>query len=319
MSLPPAAIPGLIIAEDMIIYNTVAASAFIFWEHCITLREEIDLIWRSQWNLINALFFVIRYITLIVRIVELVFYTNVFGLIRPTSSQCGAWIRFEAASGQILVFSVEIILIMRVFAFYGRKRRLLYGLFVLFACENIARITILGLTIPKILVVPSPLPPNIHSAACLVLETPSLFSNYWVPALIFDSILFLLVAVRFVQTKLQAELDSPHVLVVFVRDGAWAFTMIFASMLWGTLAFELTPIKGDIALTWLFSVLGFCGSRLILNLRSAAEEIDRPPLTADDGFELAFQKYTDTTTGTSSTRSGYTSATEDKDHILSDV
>lgn len=313
MALTAAEIPGLIIAEDAIIYNTVAASMFIFWEHCITFREEVDLIWRSQWSLVNVLFLVIRYMTLSIRIVELVFYTNVFGLIRPTPSNCVAWLRFEAAAGQILFFSVEIVLIMRVFAFYGRKWMLLFGVFALFALENAARITILGITIPKILIVPSPLPPNLHAGACLIVADPPLFSNYWVPGLIFESILFLLVMVRFVQTKLHAELDSPHVLVVFVRDGAWAFTVIFAVLLWNTLSFELTPVKGDVALTWLYSVLGCCGSRLVLNLRSAA--VERMGLTGDEDFELDFQKGFITATGTSG--SGYTTATEQKHYSFS--
>jgi len=260
MALTPAEIPALIIAEDAVIYNAVAASMFIFWDHCITFSQEVDLIWRSnKWGAINTLFLVIRYMTLSIRVVELVFYTNVFGLIRPTSSQCVAWIRFEAASGQILFFCVEIVLILRVFAFYGRKWRILFALLALFACESAVRITILGITMPKIITLPNPLPSNLHAGACLITVVPPLFSSYWVPALTFESILFLLVVYQFVQTKRHAEIGSPHILIVFVRDGSWAFTLIFAVLLWSTLAFELNPVKGDIGLTWLYSVLGFCG------------------------------------------------------------
>jgi len=307
MSLTPAQIPGLIIAEEAIIYNTVAASMFIFWEHCITFNEEVDLIWRSKWNLVSLLCFVIRYMTLAIRVVELVFYTNVSGLIHPSLSQCIAWLRFEAASGQILFFSVEIVLIMRVFAFYGRNKLLLAGLITLFVCESCARIVILGITIPKIVIIPSPLSPNLHLGACLVEQVPALFSNYWVPGLIFESILFMLVAARFIQTKLHAEIDSPDVLIVFVRDGAWAFTLIFGVLLWSTLSFELTPVKGDVALTWLYSVLGFCGSRLILNLRGAAAE--RTALTDDEGLEFALQKGSNLGTAMTS-GAGYTTGME---------
>lgn len=88
--------------------------------------------------------------------------------------------------------------------------------------------------------------------------------------MVFESILFLLVVYQFVQTKRMAEISSPHILIVFVRDGAWAFALIFgthlsgvkysgyksdtttsyvAVLLWSTMSFELTPVKGDVGLT----------------------------------------------------------------------
>ncbi|KAF8529366.1 hypothetical protein JB92DRAFT_2861729 [Gautieria morchelliformis] len=308
MALAAADIPALITAEDAIIYNTLAASMFIFWEHCITFNEEVDLIWRAKkWGTVNTLFVVMRYMAFSIRIVELVFYTNVFGLIRPSTSQCIAWLRFEAASGYILFFCVEVVLMMRVFAFYGRNRLLLVTLLALFACESAARITILGITMPNIVIVPNPLPPHLHAGACLIVSVPSIFSNYWVPGLIFESILFLLVVYQFIQTKRHAEIGSPHVLIVFVRDGAWAFSLIFAFLLWSALSYELTPVKGDVALTWVFSVLGFCGPRLILNLRSAGVDSVQ---TIDEDPELEFQREDET--GTSGT--GYTTASESKYH-----
>lgn len=130
---------------------------------------------------------------------ELVFYTNVLGLIKPSPSQCTAWLRFEAAGGQILFFCIEIVLILRgtlsflflfiysflnrsyftVYAFYGRSKPLLFCILALFALETASRITILAITIPEILILPSPLPQNLHAGACLVVKDPKLFSSYW--------------------------------------------------------------------------------------------------------------------------------------------
>ncbi|KAF8516568.1 hypothetical protein BU17DRAFT_92683 [Hysterangium stoloniferum] len=58
-----------------------------------------------------------------------------------------------------------------------------------------------------------------------------------------------------------------NILDIFIRDHTWAFLLIFAVSLFATLSYELTDHLGEVALTWTYSVLGFCGYRLILNLR----------------------------------------------------
>ena len=51
-----------------------------------------------------------------------------------------------------------------------------------------------------------------------------------VPGLIFESFLFILVAVRFVRTRMQECIGSTPLLVVFVRDGTWAFVLMFGEL-----------------------------------------------------------------------------------------
>lgn len=287
MSLPAAEIPILIIAQDPLIYNTVAASAFFFWEYCITFDEEVDLIWRWNLSLVSIMFHVIRYGTFGIRILELLFYANISGLIQPTVARCTAWIWIEVIVGQVMFICLGILFLLRVFAFYGKSKTLLAGLIVLFVLENAAEITIIVLTVPKMRAIPNPLPTNLHVSACVIVELPVLFAKFWLPALLFQSILFFLVLAKFVQTKRQAGADSPHLLSIFIRDGTWAFTLGFAVLLWGVLAYELEIGKGDVALTWIYSILSFCATRLVLNLRSAARR--RCEATYDTGLNIKFR------------------------------
>ena len=48
-----------------------------------------------------------------------------------------------------------------------------------------------------------------------------------VPGLIFESVLFVLIAVRFIRTRIEDGISSTPLLVVFVRDGTWAFVLMF--------------------------------------------------------------------------------------------
>jgi hypothetical protein len=50
------------------------------------------------------------------------------------------------------------------------------------------------------------------------------------PGLIFENFLFTLVAVRFIQMRMQEGISSPPLLVVFVWDGTWAFMLIFGEL-----------------------------------------------------------------------------------------
>ena len=48
-----------------------------------------------------------------------------------------------------------------------------------------------------------------------------------VPGLIFESFLFILVAVRFIRTRMEDGISNSPLLAVFVRDGTWAFVLMF--------------------------------------------------------------------------------------------
>jgi len=278
----------LVTAEDATIYNMVAASTFIFWDQCITFREEVELIWRSKFSPVSLLFLVIRYGTLGFRIFVLVFYTKFSGLLRPSLTACKGWLWLEVALGLSLFCCVEIVLIMRVFAFYGRNKLLLASLLTLFACEHAAVLTIAAIAVPKFQMVPSPLPTNLPVPACLILYIPALWYSFWIPCIAFESTLFLLVISRFVRTK-RLEIGNPRLLTIFVRDGVWAFTLIFAAFLWSILsAAFFDPTKGDIALTWFWSIQCFCGTRLVLNLRSAVQR--RTLATLDTDLKLNFMQ-----------------------------
>jgi len=285
MSLSATALSTLLIAEDVYTYNIVASSMLVFWEHCIAFRQEIDLIWRSNWSPVSIIFCISRYLALCIKVVELVNYTDVYGRIHLSPSSCRGIVWFDGIAGLFLFYSVEVLLILRVFAFYGRSRRWLAGILILFVCEMLSVVIILIKTMPEMQIIPNPFPPNLHIGACLVEKVPPLFFTFWIPALIFQSFLFGLVAAKFIFTKSQIT-QSPRLLVVFVRDGAWAYALIFAGLLWATLAYTLSPVseKGNIALIWFHSILAFSGPRMVLNLRSAAQRISKS--TEDGGLEL---------------------------------
>jgi len=189
--------------------------------------------------------------------------TNV---VHPSSSNCVGWVAWENISGQILLSCVDVLLIIRVYALYGKNKVLLAILIVFLLCEAAAMTAIIGISIPRTDIIINPFPSNLHVPSCLTLSAPPFSANYWIPGLTFQSILFLFVAIKFVQTRWNAGTDSPPILTVLARDGTWVFAIMFGILLW----MFLSSSTKSILERWVYSVLGICGSRLVLNLRSAA-------------------------------------------------
>ena len=119
---------------------------------------------------------------------------------------------------------------------------------ILFVAEIAAEISILAIVVPSTETIPDPLPSALDTNACLVMSIPSLFPHFWygqnlmacvdfyvalisrVPGLIFETFLFTLVAVRFIRMRMEEGISTTPLMAVFVRDGTWAFALIFGGL-----------------------------------------------------------------------------------------
>jgi len=49
----------------LLIFATVMSSAMFIWDYLLTFRMEVDLVWKSRWNLTKALYLLQRYLPFI--------------------------------------------------------------------------------------------------------------------------------------------------------------------------------------------------------------------------------------------------------------
>ncbi|TFK89678.1 hypothetical protein K466DRAFT_17068 [Polyporus arcularius HHB13444] len=108
---------------------------------------------------------------------------------------------------------------------------------------------------------------------CIVTLTPRLFSFYWILPLAFETTLFALTLFKFATSvsgrSVVGRKDS--IMFVLLRDGTWAYAVIFAAMLLNTVfyAVETTPLAG-VSFAWEIATLSFAGSHVVLNTRRVA-------------------------------------------------
>jgi len=121
-------------------------------------------------------------------------------------------------------------------------------------------ITVLALSIPRME----------FASDCLITHTPAIFTSYWILSPSFETVLFALTLVKFF-TSISRRLGGQSIMYALVRDGTWAYAIIFVIMLMNTLMYHLVdnPLAG-ICFFWELSVMSFAGSHVLLNLRRLA-------------------------------------------------
>ena len=90
---------------------------------------------------------------------------------------------------------------------------------VAFVVEVTVMIATLVMVLPQLTV----------TSECLVTSAPAMFMAYWIASLAFEAFLFTLTVFKFALSVSSG--DREHsVLTLFMRDGTWAFAMIFGAI-----------------------------------------------------------------------------------------
>lgn len=260
-----------ILEAQPIIYNTMAVAAILIWDWWITLADEIQYVWKYKISLVNVLYIVIRYVSLGNLIVGIIFEAD---LIRPDAGGCKGWIWSRALSWFVVSLCSETLFVVRVFAFYADNFWLRMTLLGVFVCEVISYLVIICIGIPQVVAFTNTLPPHLQIGSCIISKEPVLLSAAWIPVLIFQSVLFGLISAKFIVRHVnnRKEINMPHLVIVFMRDGIWAYAINFSAWLFAVIGYRSRNASiSNIAVLWCFAVVSFSSSRLVLNLRSAPD------------------------------------------------
>jgi len=238
-------------------YSEVASVAVLTWDVLIGLSDEVELVWKKQWTAAKGLYLLARYLPWLFQLALLAINSDGTTGLRFTTDQCEKWQVFQGVSLQVIVTTVDIVLIMRVYALYNRSRSLLIFMSLAFAAE-------IGYLIHNLVMVT---PQLTFNDDCFVTSSPPLFIVYWIVSLSFETLLFVLTLIKFFLAVKDGWGRRP-VMKGFMTDGTWAYALIFVTMVINSALYKSvhTPLAG-ICFTWLLSVLSFAGSRLILNPR----------------------------------------------------
>ncbi|KAI0290331.1 hypothetical protein B0F90DRAFT_1672015 [Multifurca ochricompacta] len=245
--------------------SSVAALTFLVWDILITLDQEVDAVWSkpnkfySKW-----LFLFVRYFAVVMQIALLFTGTQLALNFHYTESDCIKWYIFQEVGTQLLIAAVEFILLIRLHALYDRNRNLTATLFFLFFVENIAMIVTLIKVVSGVR----------FDATCTVIHSPPTLLIFAVAFVAFETLLFILTLFKFI-VALRNGWGRTPVVYLLVRDGTWAFVLIFATLCVnaGFYLGEGNSSNAAIAFPWLLSIEAFAGARIVLNLHTLAFDV----------------------------------------------
>ncbi|KAF8504165.1 hypothetical protein JB92DRAFT_2968625, partial [Gautieria morchelliformis] len=148
-----------------------------------------------------------------------------------------------------------------IYAVYERNRKLLVLFGLVYVTEIVGAIALPGTSMPRCIPGPSRLSPG-----CYVGPQPPLYFLTWIPALICESILCLLMLYK-AWTEYKNNCDS-SLLRLIIRDSVLYFLTAFAIFLINCLVWAFAPqIYIQVAIWWSVALPCSLGSRLLLNMR----------------------------------------------------
>ncbi|KIP08571.1 hypothetical protein PHLGIDRAFT_377084 [Phlebiopsis gigantea 11061_1 CR5-6] len=210
-------------------YSTVCATAWILWDTGIHFDVEIECIWQRPASWVKWAYAFIRYAPILHGGALLTLNSNA----QFSASGCRGWIYEQLIFEELLTIAVECVLVVRLYVLYNQNKYILWAILLAFIAEVAVMVVSLPIVLPKMSFRPD----------CLVTSVPGFFAAPWLSSLAFETFLFILTLVKFCQNITRRQ---SSILFIFIRDGTWAFALIFATMLLNMLMYKLsnTPLVG---------------------------------------------------------------------------
>ncbi|KAF8177317.1 hypothetical protein K438DRAFT_2022285 [Mycena galopus ATCC 62051] len=199
-------------------YTNIAFVTFMVFDHAITFDTEVARIWTLQWRLPKVLFLINRYVVppmLIFNGIVPTIYNLPDSLCTFVDRQWTSWPNI------ISLGTVEIILMLRVFAICGHRKAIRTFLIGLFICVMIAWVTLSVV----IMQVSTGSPGGFLFPGCLF-SAPTYFFAAWIPAVVFESTIVLITLYYLSAYEWSTEINVT--LRVLARDSIVYFLIIFS-------------------------------------------------------------------------------------------
>ncbi|KDQ11806.1 hypothetical protein BOTBODRAFT_447375 [Botryobasidium botryosum FD-172 SS1] len=118
-----------------VIYTVASSSVVLLYDIALTFDREVRLVWRAPWNLAKGLFLFLRYFC------PLCVFLTIAIPLRATSdvrTDCLVFSAMFTITAYISKCAVDLLMLIRVYAIWGRSIKILASMGVLYAISNIS-------------------------------------------------------------------------------------------------------------------------------------------------------------------------------------
>ncbi|KAJ7642026.1 hypothetical protein FB45DRAFT_684541, partial [Roridomyces roridus] len=250
---------------------TVVALTWILHDYLITLEDEIRYIWTQSSSPSKWMFFWIRYYTITLLLFDVI-QIHVFSIPHITSPNlCVAMDTIIRVVGAVSLWSVEIIMQLRVYALYECSKRVVAFNLILFVFSIAGFLYILifnhsrrASVIADVIHLDLPGCPSVHSG----IEWAQ-----WIPATIYEGILFGFALFKtfettFVNLRRKTRLSLYELMI---RDNIMYFFAVTALLIFNNLMVVNVTHIPWFSYGPFHAAVGIMTCRMLINLRKAAD------------------------------------------------
>ncbi|KAF8348819.1 hypothetical protein F5887DRAFT_1097461 [Amanita rubescens] len=266
------------------LYTILASLTWVLLDYFYTLEDEVRLVWPQRWNRGKIMFLWMRYYTIFL-VAANALQIHLFTIPGITSNTvCLAVDPMLRIAGAISLWSVEIIIQLRIYALYGCSRKIAIFNAALFFCAILAFVGILtDLAIGRQKAIKSAI--RLTLIGCPVVNTPIEWSE-WIPATIYEVILFGFALYKYVEvldlSRLPAAKKVMILTRVLVNDNILYFFGVTIVLLLNNL-----EVSGKTKIPWFgygpfYASLGIMTTRMLLHLLESTLKYDEVNIVAAD-------------------------------------
>ncbi|KAJ6451278.1 hypothetical protein C8R45DRAFT_91220 [Mycena sanguinolenta] len=241
-------------------YTNIAFLMFMVFDHAITFETEVTRIWTLQWRLPKVLFLINRYVIPPMLIFDGVVPT----LYNLPESLCTFVAKWTSWPTIISLGTVEIILMVRVLAICGHRKRVRNFLIVVFLCAMAAWITLSS----KIMAKTTGSPGGILFPGCLF-SAPKYFFAAWIPPVAFESTIILITLYYL------SKYEWSHInltLRVLARDSMLYFLIMFSVLIANLFIAKFgRDFLGSLLIAPSSVIACVAAARMMMNIREVAD------------------------------------------------
>ncbi|KAG9308056.1 hypothetical protein JVU11DRAFT_12623 [Chiua virens] len=231
--------------------NAFSALVLVVWDWLICLDEEITWIWPQPLSTIHKwIYLFCRYAPFGCHTINILFVRRMEQHGKFSISTCRMWLAYQGVVVEIFLAVVEGLLMIRVYALWGRSRRiftfLALSLAIEISCFAISLSIIVG---------------NAYfNELCIFNKPPLLYVLFSVAALAMQLSIIILTLSKSPLRRTQ----QPALVTFVTREGSVVSFTVCALLIASFVYLLLDTKYGDIIFYWVLSILSVCGCRLVL-------------------------------------------------------
>lgn len=227
----------VLILQSTCLSNYMTASiVLLVYDYMLTLDSELLLIWASRWNLVKALFLLVRYMPFI-DMALLTFYLTRNGTAHTAA--CGITFQTSAWLFAVGTSVAEILLTIRTWACWDKAQWLTIGLPIFFLVNWAIVYVFLGLFIRSVEFIRPPRYAN--PAGCFHVGANPIFVACWAAIMVYHAGLLLLMGIRGFSTLNGMRKETLSKVVY--RDGLIYYFLLFGLSLGNLVIIVCLPYR----------------------------------------------------------------------------